>query len=68
VSDAASPGISAHFGENEMKETGIERVDTQQRAEQIAADERKRVIAKSAEVIEAFACGIDRKQPAPDQR
>ena len=51
-----------------MKETGIERVDTQQRAEQIAADERKRVIAKSAEVIEAFACGIDRKQPAPDQR
>lgn len=49
-----------------MKETGIERVDTQQRAEQIAASERKRQIAKSPEVREAFAFGIDRMKPAPE--
>jgi hypothetical protein len=47
--------------------TGIQRVDEQQERELIALAERKRVIAKTPEVLEAFAYGIDRKQPAPDR-
>jgi hypothetical protein len=34
--------------------------------ERIQAEERKKHIAKSAEIMEAFAMGIDRQQPAPD--
>lgn len=50
------------------KTTGIERVDEQQRAEKIAAEERKRVIAKTPEVLEAIAYRVDRQQPAPTPR
>jgi hypothetical protein len=45
-----------------------ERVTEQQEREAIAAAERKRVIAKTPEVLAAFAYGIDRMNPAPTPR
>jgi hypothetical protein len=44
------------------------RVTDQQSKEAIAAAERKRVIARTPAILEAFAYGIDRLNPAPTQR
>jgi hypothetical protein len=46
----------------------ISRVTEQQEREALAHAERKRAIAKTPEVLAAFADGIDRKQPAPTPR
>jgi hypothetical protein len=46
------------------KKTGIAWIDEQQLREEIAAAERKKAIAKTPEVVEAFAYGIDRMNPA----
>ena len=50
------------------KKTGIAWIDEQAAREETAAAERKKVIAKTPENLEAFANGDDRRNPAPDRR
>ena len=45
-----------------------ERVVVQQEREKIALEERRHVIGKTPEVLEAFAYGFDRLNPAPTPR
>jgi hypothetical protein len=60
-------GIPVVMRDTTMK-TGIARIDEQQERERIAAAERKRTIAVTPEVIEAFMNGDDRRNPAPTPR
>jgi hypothetical protein len=46
----------------------IPRVTEQQRREELAHAERKKHIAKTPEILEAFANGWDRLNPAPDRK
>jgi hypothetical protein len=50
------------------KKTGIAWIDEQAEREEIAAAERKKFIAKTSEVLDAFANGNDLRNPAPDRR
>lgn len=48
--------------------TGIAHVDDAQAREDIAARERKAVIKRTPEILEAFANGVDRRNPAPEPK